>query len=398
MRRDRVAGVRGVGGPGRGRPGPLGRPGRLRRPARPALDHRRPPASTAGQRAAMGVVCAGCPVLARCQDAADRLRATAGFWAGTPRDAAVLEPAHEPAPVRCGGVGAASEQARDSSCWRSRVGAGRDHLARCHCRCQRCWGWCGVISEAGVIVTADMAVALAESAGVCVRPLLRKVTDRATGTVTSVPIPCGSTRDSRCPACAAKAKRLRMHQCREGWHLTDDPTAETVPDDVDEPDDLDEDQADDDDSDDGAGVAAEPSDVARRARSTRRRRDAAGPASCRHGRPHHRARRSPTRAPAGSSGRRCSSPSPCRPTGGSSPAGVSRSTRPATTTVAPRWMRCTSRRSWTGGCRTCAAAPGTRCSTSPPSNHRNASPRTCTPRSAARSPAPPSRPSPARPT
>ena len=26
-----------------------------------------------------------------------------------------------------------------------------------------------------------------------------------------------------CPSCADKARRLRMHQCREGWHLTDEP-------------------------------------------------------------------------------------------------------------------------------------------------------------------------------
>ena len=37
-------------------------------------------------------------------------------------------------------------------------------------------------------VTTDMAVAAAQSAGVCIRPLLRQVTDRATGAVTTVPI------------------------------------------------------------------------------------------------------------------------------------------------------------------------------------------------------------------
>src|SRR6478752_7001548 len=72
-------------------------------------------------------------------------------------------------------------------------------------------------------VTTDMAVAAAESAGVCIRPLLRQVTDRATGAVTTVPIACGSTREKVCPSCAEKARRLRMHQCREGWHLTEDP-------------------------------------------------------------------------------------------------------------------------------------------------------------------------------
>jgi len=135
-----------------------------------------------------------------------------------------------------------------------------------------------VISPSGVVVTAEMAQTLAESAGVCVRPLLRRVTDRATGAVTAVPIPCGSTRESRCPACAAKAKRLRMHQCREGWHLTTDPMPPSPA--------LDEDQADDEQTDDcedgaagagaGAGVGdgAGAEDVARRARSTRRARDA----------------------------------------------------------------------------------------------------------------------------
>lgn len=127
-----------------------------------------------------------------------------------------------------------------------------------------------MISDAGVIVTAPMATALAEAAGVCVRPVLRRVTDRASGTVTAVPIPCGSTRESRCPACAAKAKRLRMHQCREGWHLTDDPATDADIDDDDQGDDDQGDGAADGGGEDGSGAE----DVARRARSTRRARDA----------------------------------------------------------------------------------------------------------------------------
>ena len=47
--------------------------------------------------------------------------------------------------------------------------------------------------------------------------------DRETGQTTSVVIRCGSTRESRCPPCAEKARRLRMQQCAEGWHLTEDP-------------------------------------------------------------------------------------------------------------------------------------------------------------------------------
>ena len=79
------------------------------------------------------------------------------------------------------------------------------------------------LAAAAPPLTAEMVQAGADQVGVCRRPFLRKVTDRATGDVTTVPIPCGSTRASVCPACADKARRLRMQQCREGWHLTDDP-------------------------------------------------------------------------------------------------------------------------------------------------------------------------------
>jgi hypothetical protein len=109
-------------------------------------------------------------------------------------------------------------------------------------------------------VTTDMAVAVAESVGVCVRPILRTVTDRATGHTTAVPIPCGSTRSSRCPTCADKARRLRMHQCREGWHLADDPLPADMSTAIDQ--DATEDAADDQD---------EQEEPPRRIRSTRRR-------------------------------------------------------------------------------------------------------------------------------
>ena len=120
-------------------------------------------------------------------------------------------------------------------------------------------------------VGSDMAVLAAESAGVCIRPHVRAVTDRATCQSVSVPIPCGSTREAVCGPCATKARRLRMHQCREGWHRTDaDQTAVGLGDvdyvdpqteaEDDEGEQLDDDQADED--------AAE--DPGRRVRSTRR--------------------------------------------------------------------------------------------------------------------------------
>ena len=36
-------------------------------------------------------------------------------------------------------------------------------------------------------------------------------------------VPCGATLASICPPCAERAKALRAAQCREGWHLEDEP-------------------------------------------------------------------------------------------------------------------------------------------------------------------------------
>ena len=73
------------------------------------------------------------------------------------------------------------------------------------------------------VITAQVVRHYAAGNGVCVRPLLRQVTDRETGGVERLVIPCGSTREAVCPACAEKARRLRMQQCAEGWHLEEDP-------------------------------------------------------------------------------------------------------------------------------------------------------------------------------
>ena len=73
------------------------------------------------------------------------------------------------------------------------------------------------------VITAQVVRDYAAGNHVCVRPLLRQVTDRETGGVERLVIPCGSTREAVCPACAEKARRLRMQQCAEGWHLGEDP-------------------------------------------------------------------------------------------------------------------------------------------------------------------------------
>jgi hypothetical protein len=64
---------------------------------------------------------------------------------------------------------------------------------------------------------------LAEQHGVCIRPLAMRRIDTTTGRVDIVPVPCGSTREDQCRPCADKARRLRMTQCRQGWHLDTEP-------------------------------------------------------------------------------------------------------------------------------------------------------------------------------
>ena len=117
-------------------------------------------------------------------------------------------------------------------------------------------------------ITADTARELAVSQKVCIRPILRRVHDRATGAEQHVAIPCGSTREARCPSCAQKARVLRMQQCSEGWHRETEPETADL-EDADTGQDGDEDQAEDLDQDQDREDGS-----ARRVRSTRRRQDA----------------------------------------------------------------------------------------------------------------------------
>jgi hypothetical protein len=72
-------------------------------------------------------------------------------------------------------------------------------------------------------LASDVIAATAEQHGVCVRPFTMEVGDLDTGELRYVPVPCGSTVESVCGPCARKARALRMTQCREGWHLTEEP-------------------------------------------------------------------------------------------------------------------------------------------------------------------------------
>ena len=64
---------------------------------------------------------------------------------------------------------------------------------------------------------------IAESVGGCLRPVQLRRTDTVTDAVEQVMVPCGATLASICPPCAERAKQLRAIQCREGWHLEDEP-------------------------------------------------------------------------------------------------------------------------------------------------------------------------------
>ncbi|MDT3444275.1 replication initiation protein [Pseudofrankia sp. BMG5.37] len=65
--------------------------------------------------------------------------------------------------------------------------------------------------------------AVAVEEGVCVRPIALRRVDLDTGETTIIPAPCGATLASKCPPCAERARRLRMAQCKSGWHLDDEP-------------------------------------------------------------------------------------------------------------------------------------------------------------------------------
>ena len=80
--------------------------------------------------------------------------------------------------------------------------------------------------RAALPLSTDVAQALAEQHGVCIRPLAMRRIDTTTGRVEVVPVPCGSTREDQCRPCADKARKLRMVQCRQGWHLDAEPVTE----------------------------------------------------------------------------------------------------------------------------------------------------------------------------
>jgi hypothetical protein len=76
---------------------------------------------------------------------------------------------------------------------------------------------------------------IAEASGGCLRPIQMRRTDTVTGQVEQIMKPCGATLASICPPCAERARSLRASQCREGWHLEDEPvTGPPAPDETQE--------------------------------------------------------------------------------------------------------------------------------------------------------------------
>jgi hypothetical protein len=59
--------------------------------------------------------------------------------------------------------------------------------------------------------------------GVCIRPLLLRETNAATGQTTWMDLQCGATLEDKCPPCAKRAQGLRRDQARLGWHRDDEP-------------------------------------------------------------------------------------------------------------------------------------------------------------------------------
>jgi hypothetical protein len=74
----------------------------------------------------------------------------------------------------------------------------------------------------------DVAHELAAQEHICARPIPMLAYDSKTLTENYVGAPCKSTIASVCPACAEKARFLRITQCREGWHLDHEPENDTV--------------------------------------------------------------------------------------------------------------------------------------------------------------------------
>lgn len=72
----------------------------------------------------------------------------------------------------------------------------------------------------------DVVEAVAIEHGVCIRPVPMRRVDLDTGQAEVISVPCGHTLASVCPPCAERKRQLRAVQCRQGWHLDQEPAIE----------------------------------------------------------------------------------------------------------------------------------------------------------------------------
>jgi hypothetical protein len=75
----------------------------------------------------------------------------------------------------------------------------------------------------------EVVRAAAVKNGVCIRPVAVRRVDLVTGHTELVDLPCGATLTAKCPSCAERNRRLRIAQCREGWHLESEPILAAQP-------------------------------------------------------------------------------------------------------------------------------------------------------------------------
>lgn len=71
--------------------------------------------------------------------------------------------------------------------------------------------------------STEIMQAVAVEVGACVHPIMQRLIDTTTGEARVVAIPCGATWAGHCPPCAERNRKVRATQCREGWHLDQDP-------------------------------------------------------------------------------------------------------------------------------------------------------------------------------
>ena len=73
---------------------------------------------------------------------------------------------------------------------------------------------------------SEVMLEVARDYGVCVRPVALRRIDVDTGQAIIIDVPCSATLASKCPSCAERRRRLRMADCRIGWHLDAEPVHE----------------------------------------------------------------------------------------------------------------------------------------------------------------------------